>query len=555
MDLGRSIPQGLLQHHVRELDDGGVLEEVWYADDPPVEWLGDVEVEAGPSYVRETLTSLFGGVAPYLAPVHAALGGFVLTRELFKYFGAGREAALALVSVHALLAALVVVRRRGALLFAFTVVALSAPYLATSSGDPLATALLLNGLLVVGLVLSRIAGTRLPEVTADEAGAHAQAVVIVVLLSAFLYLEPLELGLPAYLPALSLPFFVLLFQERHALADSSLSTLVCLVAGLAVVRMTVEAFGIVPIGPVWVAGWSVAIILVSARLRTSQLFLAGYGLLVVGDAVFLTPDSGALQDVVGTLWIGAVVSVVPLLLALGMDRSIHGRTEADQPVHRAAGPMTYFMYGLGFLLLSALADEQLPMGWSLVAPALLGLGLILQADRLRAERAVSAVVVVLVAVHAFVFSVTRGAGIEALLLPLLVLAATTLGAERVVAARQADDDTRTVRRVARMVLVVMATATTMAAIYESTQLGTQWATAGWSVLGVVLMGVGFGLRSGMHRRLALVVLAMCLLRVFMVDTQGLSDTARTVAFFVLGLCLVGVAWLYSRFSEELKSWL
>jgi uncharacterized membrane protein len=69
------------------------------------------------------------------------------------------------------------------------------------------------------------------------------------------------------------------------------------------------------------------------------------------------------------------------------------------------------------------------------------------------------------------------------------------------------------------------------------------------------MGAGFGLRSSTHRRVALAVLGVCLLRVFLVDTQGLSDTERTVAFFVLGLCMVGAAWLYSRYSAELKSWL
>ena len=57
------------------------------------------------------------------------------------------------------------------------------------------------------------------------------------------------------------------------------------------------------------------------------------------------------------------------------------------------------------------------------------------------------------------------------------------------------------------------------------------------------------------RRVGLLVLASCLLRVFMVDTRSLSDTAQTAAFLVLGLCLVGAAWLYTRYSEELKNWL
>ena len=63
------------------------------------------------------------------------------------------------------------------------------------------------------------------------------------------------------------------------------------------------------------------------------------------------------------------------------------------------------------------------------------------------------------------------------------------------------------------------------------------------------------LESKRHRFVALAVLGACLVRVFLVDTRALSDTARTAAFLVLGLCLVGAAWLYSRYSEELKEWL
>ena len=69
------------------------------------------------------------------------------------------------------------------------------------------------------------------------------------------------------------------------------------------------------------------------------------------------------------------------------------------------------------------------------------------------------------------------------------------------------------------------------------------------------MTMGFLLKSFRHRRVALAVLGACLLRVFLVDTRGLTDTVQTAAFLVLGLCLVGAACLYSRPSEELKDWL
>ncbi|MBT8488495.1 MAG: DUF2339 domain-containing protein, partial [Gemmatimonadetes bacterium] len=70
-----------------------------------------------------------------------------------------------------------------------------------------------------------------------------------------------------------------------------------------------------------------------------------------------------------------------------------------------------------------------------------------------------------------------------------------------------------------------------------------------------LMAAAFGVRSAVYRRVALVVLVVCIARVFVVDTVALSDTARIGAFLILGLVLVGIALLYNRYSDELKSWL
>jgi uncharacterized membrane protein len=92
----------------------------------------------------------------------------------------------------------------------------------------------------------------------------------------------------------------------------------------------------------------------------------------------------------------------------------------------------------------------------------------------------------------------------------------------------------------------------MTAIANSSLVGRIWTTAGWSVLGGSMMAAGFMLKSSVYRRVALGLLAICIVRVFAVDTVGLSDTARIGAFLVLGLILVGIALLYSRYSEELK---
>lgn len=104
-------------------------------------------------------------------------------------------------------------------------------------------------------------------------------------------------------------------------------------------------------------------------------------------------------------------------------------------------------------------------------------------------------------------------------------------------------------------LVLVATLTGMVAVYTSDIMGAQWTTVGWSVWGGAIMTAAFLLRSAIHRRVALAVLVVCVVRVFAVDTVGLSDTARIGAFLILGLVLVGIALLYNRYSAELKSWL
>ncbi len=168
---------------------------------------------------------------------------------------------------------------------------------------------------------------------------------------------------------------------------------------------------------------------------------------------------------------------------------------------------------------------------------------------------VAAVVAAAIAhAHLLATAVLRPDGPDALV-PLLVFVVATLALERLVTTRITEKWDHEMRRHAMLLLVVLSTTTAMAAVYHSELLGSTWATAGWSVVGGAMMAAGFTLKSAVHRRVALAVLGLCVVRVFVVDTVGLSDTARIGAFLVLGLILVGIALLYTKFSEELKSWL
>ena len=196
--------------------------------------------------------------------------------------------------------------------------------------------------------------------------------------------------------------------------------------------------------------------------------------------------------------------------------------------------------------------------------AVAGLILFWLAGHLKTDRAIPSVVAGLVVLHlAFLWrpmellgrSECCGSDIQDGLLALSLFALVTLVGERMTLSAMREGAKSKTLGYARLALVALVTATMMLAIYGSNLFGTLWATAGWAVLAALLMTAGFVLKSAWHRRAGLLVLASCLLRVFMVDTRSLSDTAQTAAFLVLGLCLVGAAWLYTRYSEELKNWL
>lgn len=76
----------------------------------------------------------------------------------------------------------------------------------------------------------------------------------------------------------------------------------------------------------------------------------------------------------------------------------------------------------------------------------------------------------------------------------------------------------------------------------------------WSLYGATLLGVGIASRQSLARQLALGLLGLATLKVFLWDLSFLTLPFRMVSFGVLGLLLIGVAWLYSRYGERLREW-
>jgi hypothetical protein len=73
----------------------------------------------------------------------------------------------------------------------------------------------------------------------------------------------------------------------------------------------------------------------------------------------------------------------------------------------------------------------------------------------------------------------------------------------------------------------------------------------WSLEGLAAVGLGFIVAERWARLAGLSLLSFCILKLFVYDLRGLEGLARILSFIVLGLVLVGVSWVYTRFKERL----
>jgi uncharacterized membrane protein len=69
-----------------------------------------------------------------------------------------------------------------------------------------------------------------------------------------------------------------------------------------------------------------------------------------------------------------------------------------------------------------------------------------------------------------------------------------------------------------------------------------------SALALFVAGIRLGLK---HVRMAgLVVMSAVVLKVFLFDLSGIGGLYRIASFVGLGLCLVGIGWLYTRYVQK-----
>ena len=100
----------------------------------------------------------------------------------------------------------------------------------------------------------------------------------------------------------------------------------------------------------------------------------------------------------------------------------------------------------------------------------------------------------------------------------------------------------------RVYFALLGTALTTILLFY--QVSGKMLTVSWGIEGAILLAAGFLLRERMLRLPGLTLLLGCILKLFLWDLRHLDTLPRIFSFIVLGLILVGVSWVYSRFREQ-----
>lgn len=77
-------------------------------------------------------------------------------------------------------------------------------------------------------------------------------------------------------------------------------------------------------------------------------------------------------------------------------------------------------------------------------------------------------------------------------------------------------------------------------------------TVAWTAQAMAMIVVGFPLRDRPLRLSGLLLFLVCILKVFLWDLRHLETLPRIMSFLVLGLILVGVSWIYTRFRARVQ---
>jgi len=205
-----------------------------------------------------------------------------------------------------------------------------------------------------------------------------------------------------------------------------------------------------------------------------------------------------------------------------------------------------YLYAPAILFLT-LARFELGQTLAVIAWALFGLALF-EVGQLRAVgdlRRQSYAIALL----SFFFTAVTLAGNHTRVLPAAVVIASLYSAQ-LLAPRDAREG---IERYARVFYSILASL--LLAILLFYEISGGMLTMVLAAEALALLGAGFPLRDRLQRLSGLALFMICVLKLFLYDLRQLETINRILSFIVLGLILVGVSWMYTRFRDRIQRYL
>jgi hypothetical protein len=189
--------------------------------------------------------------------------------------------------------------------------------------------------------------------------------------------------------------------------------------------------------------------------------------------------------------------------------------------------------------------------WTLTGVALLAAGLLWRAVDLRLQAYGVFALTALVTLF-FILVPPDAASVVSTTVAVAALYASGLGFRHWIreAGLEAVDWVRGLDGAARLMLLTAATV--LLATLVGVEARPALVTMGWGLQGTALLFTGFVARERALRLAGLVMLFVCILKLFLYDLRELEALARILSFVVLGLVLLGVSWTYTRYKEQIR---
>jgi uncharacterized membrane protein len=219
--------------------------------------------------------------------------------------------------------------------------------------------------------------------------------------------------------------------------------------------------------------------------------------------------------------------------------------------------LVQFLYGasalMGTVMAAAFLANTLPdaaraIGWAALGLALLVIGTRFESFPLRVQSYILAVITFTRACGFNLDAQGQVAGLPVSIVTTAAVIASFYAAELLAPRAAAELEVH-----ARLLLSCLGTLLLAALLFH--EVSGRMRTVAWGLQGLALLFAGFPLRERAMRLAGLVLLLVCVLKLFFWDLRNLEMPFRVLSFLVLGVILIGVSFFYSRFRERISRYM